>query len=576
MVRLILQALQGMGYLESSLCLQRESGVMLQSEGEKLRALRRDVMEGEWRKILSELEREDWASTSLKYVLCAVDHELRACRFVVANQLFLEELHSNDRKGAEKDHVLPNALSQRRREESQRLAAMLSQDDISTTGGHAGFTSRLLVLEEILSCLPAHMRLPRDRLWKLVNQAQIYQREKSLYPYTRQSELSLLDDLSFDPSSLLCLHRTIKFHKDEVWVCKFSPSGRFLATASKDGNLAIWSSQELLAQSREGLVLNLLNGFQVCSIAWSSDESMVVCAGLDSCRISAWNIPSGIQVPLAAQMRKPLSCVEWLAGTWYCLGGGGDEDIFAWDLLISRESRRSNNPSFVLWTEHRSVHSLACSSDGSSLVALLSEQTINVYDIYQICDEHAKFLSKQQDGRFGSTDALEGDVSLWSSAAVPLSSEGSEGKGEEVRSEHARKRIEVKDARRTSLRINGTHIPSYHPVRQITNPGEAELVTWDLKSVSCVQRFRGHEFRRYLTGFTEGGFQDMLILGGSEDGLIRVWHRDTGRLIKTLVGHDQSVNSLAWLPNNDFVMASASDDFSVRLWGPRMLQNYME
>ena len=67
MVRLILQALQGMGYLESSLCLQRESGVMLQSEGEKLRALRRDVMEGEWRKILSELEREDWASTSLKY-----------------------------------------------------------------------------------------------------------------------------------------------------------------------------------------------------------------------------------------------------------------------------------------------------------------------------------------------------------------------------------------------------------------------------------------------------------------------------------------------------------------------------
>ena len=33
--------------------------------------------------------------------------------------------------------MLPNALSQRRREESQRLAAMLSQDDISTTGGHA-------------------------------------------------------------------------------------------------------------------------------------------------------------------------------------------------------------------------------------------------------------------------------------------------------------------------------------------------------------------------------------------------------------------------------------------------------
>eukprot|EP00960_Hanusia_phi_P015064 445574-Hanusia_phi.AAC.2 len=45
---------------------------------------------------------------------------------------------------------------------------------------------------------------------------------------------------------------------------------------------------------------------------------------------------------------------------------------------------------------------------------------------------------------------------------------------------------------------------------------------------------------------------------------------------QTLVGHEQSVNSLAWLPDNDFVMASASDDFSVRLWGPRRLQDYMQ
>eukprot|EP00960_Hanusia_phi_P037970 753224-Hanusia_phi.AAC.2 len=66
MVRLMLQALQGMGYLESALCLQRESGVVLNPDEGTIRALRRDVMEGQWRKLLSQLEGEEWASAKLR------------------------------------------------------------------------------------------------------------------------------------------------------------------------------------------------------------------------------------------------------------------------------------------------------------------------------------------------------------------------------------------------------------------------------------------------------------------------------------------------------------------------------
>lgn len=53
------------------------------------------------------------------------------------------------------------------------------------------------------------------------------------------------------------------------------------------------------------------------------------------------------------------------------------------------------------------------------------------------------------------------------------------------------------------------------------------------------------------------------------DNKVYVWHIKKELPIATLTGHSRTVNCVSWNPVYHQMMASVSDDCTIRIWGPK-------
>lgn len=91
--------------------------------------------------------------------------------------------------------------------------------------------------------------------------------------------------------------------------------------------------------------------------------------------------------------------------------------------------------------------------------------------------------------------------------------------------------------------------PPPHPLARFRPPGTAE-----------------GELGRFVVRSCLGGVGGKFVATGTESGKVPVWQRDTGELLAVLEGHTATVNAVAWGPARPEVMATASDDGTVRIW----------
>jgi GTPase SAR1 family protein/predicted phosphodiesterase len=96
-----------------------------------------------------------------------------------------------------------------------------------------------------------------------------------------------------------------------------------------------------------------------------------------------------------------------------------------------------------------------------------------------------------------------------------------------------------------------------------TGSSDSNIRLWDIESGRLVRALEGHQNSVWSVAWSGDG---QWLASGAEDGTVRVWEASRGRLVHTLEGHQDWVWSVAWSGDGQW-LASGASDRTVRVWG---------
>ncbi|KAG6889821.1 hypothetical protein C0995_014298 [Termitomyces sp. Mi166 len=546
-VRLVIQSLRDVGYIESAATLEAESGYVM--EEAEVADFRQCILDGLWAK----------AEVALIRLGVSEDDGLWDAQFLISQQKYLELLEA--KKTTSALHVLRHelaplnvdsdqlhTLSRRVHSRSKvRLGTnstssflMCSEpEDLRQRAGWDGAagSSRRQLLNNLQRYIPSSIMIPQRRIATLLGQAHAHQQQHCLYHNTPSdsTSFSLYTDHHCDKSAFPRVTTTIlEVHSDEVWNLEWSHDGLRLATASKDKTAIIWRlsyDAELRTQWAPHLILKE-HPYPVGCLAWSKDDSILLTSSENL--IKLWNAKTGLCTKTLEVHKETVTALAWLPDGTGFISGGLDRNIVHWDADGNLRDK---------WGETGiRITDLAITLDFSRLVSVgMQHLPIGI-------------INEGITGR----EVQSGDAAAAGAAAARAS------ENRMVIYDLATKQIE------SSIRLEGelTSVKVSRDSRfALINHAPDEIHLWDLDAGRLSRKYTGQRQGRHVIRSCFGGYDGNFVVSGSEDSNVYIWHRDAGTLLDVLPGHGEgSVNSVAWNPTNHRMFASCSDDHTIRIW----------
>ncbi|KAI3498023.1 hypothetical protein L1887_33716 [Cichorium endivia] len=267
----------------------------------------------------------------------------------------------------------------------------------------------------------------------------------------------------------------------------------------------------------------------------SSDNSAII-----------WEVNPDGRVSLKHRLighQKPVSCVSWSPNDDQILTCGLEEVVRRWDV--------SSGECLDIY-EKGIIGTISCtwSPNGNSILSGLTDKSIIMWDLD----------GKEIESFKGQKTLRISDLQMTSDGKLITISKENSILILDIESED--ERYIKEDQSIVSFTLSGDN------KFLLVTLANQELHLWSIEGhIRLISKYRGYKRSRFIVRACFGGFQQAFIASGSEDSQVYIWHRGSGEMIETLKGHSGAVNCVSWNPANPHIMASASDDRTIRIWG---------
>ncbi|MBD1867442.1 pentapeptide repeat-containing protein [Cyanobacteria bacterium FACHB-471] len=355
---------------------------------------------------------------------------------------------------------------------------------------------------------------------------------------------------SSKPSTITSSAKPLQGHTDWVWNIAFSPDGQWLASASLDSTLRLWSVPD-------GQPIHVLKGHthDVYGLAISADSQLLVSTGKDY-TVRLWDLQGGQNLKTLRGYIGGIHSLSLSSDNQMLASGGQSETIHVWRVQRDRD-RSQLHPYKTFSSPTRRISpftNVSFSSNNQTVainrhdesIALWNTETGHV-DQWSAHSASIWTILFSPTGQILASSSYDCTVRLW-----------------DVQTQQCLHVLCGHESGIRAIAFGNSGDPTTDPSGQRLASGSFDLTirVWDVQTGECLKVLQGHIGAVFSLAFDPSG---RFLASGSHDQTIRIWDVQTGECLKVLQGHTGAIWTVAICSNARF-LASGGDDQTIRLW----------
>ena len=370
---------------------------------------------------------------------------------------------------------------------------------------------------------------------------------------------------------------TLKGHGSSVKGVAVSPDGHFIVSCgSYDGTIKVW-------ETVTGQEIRTLKGYTSSSGVAISPDGRFIISGSSDNTVKVWEVSTGKEIRTFESHTSSVNAVAVSPDGRFIISSSRDNTVKVWKFDLS-ENR------FIFSTSSKGhsdiIHGITVSPDSKFVVSASRDKTLKIWEL--TTGEELKTL-------VGHTATING-VSVSPNSRLVISGSDDEtvrvwelalGK-EQYSINHRTFFVNVKDLTYKLMTFIESEILSSIGLKDIdltknlrqgisiediaVSPNGRYIITasslyntveiWESSTGKHIRTLKGHSDSVYGVAVSPDGY---FVISSSGDETIKIWELKTGKNIRILRGHSGSIYRVAVSSDGRFVV-SASGDKTAKVW----------